>query len=544
MTCDENEAWGRRVNPSQTPTHIVGRYALYGTIASGGMATVHFGRLIGPVGFSRTVAIKRLHPQFCADPEFVAMFLDEARLAARIRHPNVVPTLDVVATNGELFLVMDYVPGESLARLVRAARQREATLPPAVTVAVMAGVLHGLHAAHEARNEQGEPLGIVHRDVSPQNVLVGSDGQARVLDFGVAKAAGRVQTTREGQLKGKLSYMAPEQLRGSPLDRQTDIYAASVVLWETLSGDRLFRGENEGDIVAKVLEGARVPPSRAMRVTTAVAARREVQRLDEITMRGLALEPNMRFATARDMALALEAALAPATTSEVSNWIEDVASAVLLMRAGQVGEIESSSTLQRVSVSSRPPPPPGMDDDLNPVSALLAQRRTSATSRPGSRPTGDGLSSVSVSSFSSSPPEAPKKERRGALVAGIGLTVLVLGLVIGSLGVVAMQRAHPAAASSVPPKTASVSPAPPPAPSPAASASVRAELSSGSAAPLPRIAPSASSAAAKTLPSQASVEGHTHRGGVRTPPAPAPVDCNPPFAYDSSGMKHYKPECL
>jgi serine/threonine-protein kinase len=541
------------VNTSHAPTHVVGRYALYGTIASGGMATVHFGRLIGPVGFSRTVAIKRLHPQFAVDPEFVAMFLDEARLAARIRHPNVIPTLDVVATNGELFLVMDYVPGESLARLVRAARQREATLPPAITVAVMAGVLHGLHAAHEARNEQGEPLGIVHRDVSPQNILVGSDGQARVLDFGVAKAAGRVQTTREGQLKGKLSYMAPEQLRGSPLDRQTDIYAASVVLWETLAGDRLFRAENEAAIVTKVLEGARVPPSRAMRLTAGVDTRRAVQRLDEITMRGLARDPAMRFATARDMALALEEALPPATTSEVSNWIEDVASDVLLMRAGQVGEIESSSsTLQRVSLSSRPPPPP--EGDADPVSTLLAQRGTIPTTRPVSVPgAADGLSSLSVSSFASSPPEGVNKARGAASLAAAGLAALVLL----SLGAVAVHRAHPIAASSSPSKMASVpsavavAPMVPAASSAMTSPSVSSNASPGDgAAPTSKTVPPASALHvsappphAKTELTQAPADGHTHRGGTRPPAAPV-ADCNPPFAYDASGMKHYKPECL
>src|SRR5262249_30807867 len=162
------------------------------------MATVHFGRLLGPVGFSRTVAIKRLHAHFAADPEFVSMFLDEARLAARIRHPNVVPTLDVVATAGELFLVMDYVPGETLSRLIAASNAQRRWIPLPIAAAMACGVLHGLHAAHEAKSERGAPLGIVHRDVSPQNLLVGTDGVPRVLDFGVAKAAGRLQTTRDG----------------------------------------------------------------------------------------------------------------------------------------------------------------------------------------------------------------------------------------------------------------------------------------------------------------------------------------------------------
>src|SRR5579884_2841196 len=147
---------------------IVGRYAIYDRIASGGMATVHLGRLLGPVGFARTVAIKRLHPQFAQDPQFVSMFLDEARLAARVQHPNVVSVLDVVAAEGELFLVMDYVHGESFAKLLVAAREKDVPLTPRLAVAIASGVLDGLHAAHEARNERGDPLGLVHRDVSPQ----------------------------------------------------------------------------------------------------------------------------------------------------------------------------------------------------------------------------------------------------------------------------------------------------------------------------------------------------------------------------------------
>src|SRR5271166_6095918 len=240
---------------------VVGRYMLHGKIASGGMAAVHLGRLVGAVGFSRTVAIKRMHPHLTEDPEFVSMFLDEARLAARVRHPNVVGTLDIVAEGGELFLVMDYVQGETLGRLLHASSKRGARVPVPIVAAIASGILHGLHAAHEARDEQGQPLGIVHRDVSPQNVIVGVDGVPRVLDFGVAKAVGRLQTTREGQLKGKLAYMAAEQIMGQEATRRTDVYAASVVLWEALAGRRLFRDDNEGAVLKRVLEGEIDPPS-------------------------------------------------------------------------------------------------------------------------------------------------------------------------------------------------------------------------------------------------------------------------------------------
>ena len=198
---------------------MLGRYLLYGEIASGGMATVHFGRLMGVVGFSRTVAIKRLHPHYARDPEVVTMFLDEARLAARIRHPNVLPTIDVVAADGEVFLVMEYVQGVPLSHLVQAATEQGRRVPPRIVSSILVDALNGLHAAHEATNERGEPLRLVHRDVSPQNIMVGADGVARVLDFGVAKAMGRLQTTRDGQVKGKLAYMAPEHLAGREVSR-------------------------------------------------------------------------------------------------------------------------------------------------------------------------------------------------------------------------------------------------------------------------------------------------------------------------------------
>jgi serine/threonine-protein kinase len=226
---------------------------------------------------------------------------------------------------------MEYVPGESIARLSRALRERQQTLPTRILSAVMAGVLHGLHAAHEAKDERGHPLGIVHRDMSPQNVLVGTDGVARVLDFGVAKAAGRMQTTREGQIKGKLSYMPPEQLRGATVNRQSDIYAAGVMLWELVTGQRLFAGDNEGAIVAKVLEGRVEAPTKVLmrgmnrNQTLNDSSIRGLEDLDATILRALAMEPENRFATAREMAVEIERKLQPATGSEVADWVEHIA---------------------------------------------------------------------------------------------------------------------------------------------------------------------------------------------------------------------------
>jgi serine/threonine-protein kinase len=217
------------------------------------MATVHLARLLGPVGFARTVAIKRLHPHLAKDPDFVAMFLEEARLAARVRHPNVVATLDVVSDDGELFLVMEYVAGESLSRLVRKVREKGERIPPRYLVGIMSGALEGLHAAHEAKSEKNQPLGLVHRDVSPQNVHVGIDGVPRVLDFGIAKATNRVQETRTDQIKGKVAYMSPEQLAKGNIDRRADVYSASVVLWEALTGQRLFKADDVPSLVYAII---------------------------------------------------------------------------------------------------------------------------------------------------------------------------------------------------------------------------------------------------------------------------------------------------
>lgn len=317
------------------PGTVIGRYALFDALASGGMATVHVGRLMGPVGFARTVAIKRLHPQFSRDPEFVAMFLDEARMCARIRHPNVVPTLDVVADDGELFLVMEYIQGESLSHLVKTLQGRGERMPWRVALAIVVGALHGLHAAHESKDERGVALGLVHRDVSPQNILVGTDGMARVLDFGIAKAAGRTQTTREGAVKGKLGYMAPEQMAAEGVTRQADLYAAGVVLWELVAGRRLFDGDTETVVLAKVLTSPVEPPSKY--------APDIPKELDDVVMKGIHRKVSARYGTAREFALALEK-LGPAALGEVAEWLESVAAPALSARQQLLSLIETGTS--------------------------------------------------------------------------------------------------------------------------------------------------------------------------------------------------------
>jgi serine/threonine-protein kinase len=312
----------------------VGRYTIFGEIAAGGMAKVHLGKAAGHGGFARTVAVKCMYPQFASDPEFVAMFLDEAWLAARIHHPNVVQTIDVVSQDGELFLVMDYVHGETLSRIWRTLRESGQLTPVPIVVSIVSGILHGLHAAHEAKDDSGKPLHIVHRDVSPQNVIVGADGVARLLDFGVAKAAVRLQSTHDGQIKGKIPYMAPEQLDHHEVSRASDIYAAGVVLWEGLTGRKLFEAETEGQLVSRVLAGKVDAPSSLVPDLPPA--------LDAVCLRALSHEPGKRFATAREMALALERATEVARASQVSEWLEQVAGALLAKRAARVEELLSS----------------------------------------------------------------------------------------------------------------------------------------------------------------------------------------------------------
>jgi serine/threonine-protein kinase len=315
----------------------LGRYTLYAQIAKGGMATVHFGRLAGEGGFTRTVAVKRLHKNLAQDPEFAAMFLDEARLAARIRHPNVAATLDVVSENNELFVVMEYVHGEPLSRLIRFVAGEIERIPFDVVSAIMTNVLAGLHAAHEVTDNHGKPLELVHRDVSPQNILVGSDGITRLIDFGVAKARGRAQTTQDGKVKGKLGYMSPEQVRGERMDRRTDIYAAGVVLWEMLTLVRLFANRDDAVTIDNLLQRKVEPPS--------AFAADVPHELDEVVMRALARNPADRFDTAKQMAAALEAAMPVATQAKVGEWVEETAHKALVKRTQILADIERATTV-------------------------------------------------------------------------------------------------------------------------------------------------------------------------------------------------------
>jgi serine/threonine-protein kinase len=297
-------------------------------IASGGMATVFLGALQGELGFRQLVAIKRPHPHLLDDRGFREAWLREARLASGIHHANVVDVRDVEAVGDGIQLVMDYIEGASLGDLVAAQAVENTRMPRGVAVRVVLDACAGLHAAHEACDEDGRPMGLVHRDVSPQNILVGLDGVARVTDFGIAKCADAVEkATTQGILKGKAGYMAPEYVRGESVDRRADVFALGVVLWEALAGKRLFRGDNESDTLGRVL---------AANVSAVSEVDATLAPLDAILSRALARDRENRTATAEDLAHELERAATAAgllsTHADVGRFVRRVAGESLAER--------------------------------------------------------------------------------------------------------------------------------------------------------------------------------------------------------------------
>jgi|HubBroStandDraft_1064217.scaffolds.fasta_scaffold02016_4 eukaryotic-like serine/threonine-protein kinase len=479
------------------------------------MATVHLGRQSGAAGFSRTVAIKRLHPNLAKDPEFVAMFLDEARLVARIRHPNVVPTIDVVATEGEVFVVMEYVHGESLARLRTAMIETGRVADPRIVASVISGVLHGLHAAHEAKSEVGQPLNIVHRDVSPQNILVGIEGISRVLDFGVAKAIGRVQSTREGQIKGKLAYMSPEQLQGGHVTRQADIYAVAAVTWEAFTGQRLFSGKDTGALVTAILTESISPPSA---VSPHVA-----DAFDRVVMRGLERDPARRYSTAREMALDLERCAGIVSPSEVGTWVERWAGPTLSKRAALIAEIEGTRVTQPTERTTIPDPTASdmsMDVALEVPDDALGHA--------------DGRSALSHVTASSRARQMAQSKQRIALLAWI----VAFGLAAALVSVLAIHNRAEKPVMAEPTTVAGRTHPPTPA---ASETTLQVETPTVDVASLPE-----ATGAPGGKRAHSGVPATLHPLG----PPPAPVskpskpDCTTPFVVDDKGHKHYKAACL
>ena len=294
------------VEPITGPA-CVGRYELIHRLAHGGMATVYLGRAKGKAGFEKVVAIKLIHPHLASEAEFVAMFLDEARIVAQLHHPHVVETLDLGEDDGLYYMVMEFIAGENLAALVRALRGER--LPVNVALQIVADTLAGLSAAHELRDGEGRPYDLVHRDVSPHNVLISLDGWAKVGDFGIMKAAGKPSMTKTGQLRGKLAYMAPEQARGGRVDPRTDLFAVGVILWELLTGQRLFARATEAATLEQVM-ACEVPTLASTGERPELADQPAfAAELEQLLRTALAADPEARFADASAMLVAVKQAL-------------------------------------------------------------------------------------------------------------------------------------------------------------------------------------------------------------------------------------------
>ncbi len=280
------------------PPDRLGRYELLRRLGSGGMAEVHLARAAGLEGFQKLVVLKRILPHLSADPEFVRMFLAEARLAAILDHSNVVQVFDIGKEGADYFFTMEYVYGENLQTILRAVRRKGDTLPLELAVALVMGAACGLHYAHDRVGFDGVPLQIVHRDVSPTNVMVTYDGCVKVADFGIAKVTSRTDVTQAGIRKGKVPYMSPEQCRAQPLDRRSDVYALGIVLYECATMGRLFDGENEFGVMNRIVNGDVPPPS--------TKRQNFPKDLERIIMKALASDRERRYASGGELAADLE----------------------------------------------------------------------------------------------------------------------------------------------------------------------------------------------------------------------------------------------
>jgi serine/threonine protein kinase len=464
--------------PERAPPERIGPYELLFELAAGGMATVWVARKPGDAGFERIVAVKRVHAHLAREPETFDRLCDEARLAALVRHPNVVPVIDVVERAGELSLAMEYVEAAPLSALLRGPDGATLSLPPAIAARVMGDALRGLHAAHEARDLEGTHLGIVHRDFTPQNLLVGRDGTTRVIDFGVARAELRLVETSDGARRGKVLYMAPEQLRGELVDRRADVFAAAAVWLEAVTGERVRRGASEEEaLVAALLEAdaPRLPalePVLGERAGPALALAR----------RALSSDANARPSTALELAEAIEELCPPARERDVAALVE----------------ARQGARLERTRARIR--------EALRAASELdLAEPTPRASS---AEPTAQGLApSDEVATNAAAP-----RGRSGRWVVA-GLLLLGLGAALGIRSLLRVparaasapsSRAPLAAATSSPPSpSAGALDAAPPSPTrPMADGSARAPATSERAGAPPRPASRPTSSASAGAPSE------------------------------------------
>jgi serine/threonine protein kinase len=477
---------------SDTVRTMLDRYELIAPIARGGMGSVHLARLAGAGGFQRLYAIKRMHPHLADEEEFVAMLLDEARLAARIHHTNAVAIIDVREHPEGPFVVMDYVDGVTLARLAAGAAQMPWRARTRLALRVICDALAGLHAAHDLRDDDGHALALVHRDVSPQNILVGTDGVGRITDFGIAVAAARIAASRPGTLKGKPAYMSPEQVSGEAIDRRSDLFAMGVVLWECLTGQRLFQGGTEAAALVMVL-GAPIasPQEHAPELGEGLAA---------VCLKALARPRDERYADAREMLRALETAAAAegllASTHEVADALSALFNEELQARRAMLRDAARAKGLGSITPAFGVAPGKSDSKSIPAIEVL-------------SRPLGvDAVRPAEVA-----PPPPPPRRWIAPTAA---LTVVALSLAGWALR---PQRDMPpprplaSPAPAPPPALAAITPPAPAPPPPPAVIDAGVAVVDVSPAPSPRLAPP------PPPPRAARV--------VRPPPSTPPLETNP-----------------
>jgi serine/threonine-protein kinase len=518
-------------------------YLLGERLAVGGMGSVYMGLKTGALGFQRVVAIKRLHAHLVHAAESVTRFKDEIRLVSRLSHPNLVQTFDVLESEGELVLVMEYVDGETLHALLQDARAAGVRLPVGVVAAILSQALHGLHAAHEATDEEGHSLNLVHRDVSPQNIMVDKDGVVKVLDFGVAKASSESHVTRTGEVSGKVAYMSPEQAMARPLDRRSDVFAAGIVLWEALTGERLFRpqGASESAALLNVLDMRIPPPSEVGAGVNPT--------LDRIVLRALDRDPGRRFGSARDFALALEDAFPNVSASAIANALGSICGARVLRRAERLrafhAALRRSSELTEQHSSSQA------------LARFVPDLREAGSSSDWACPSAPEHVSVHVSHWHGEA-ELHTRDLQGVLVVkGVPLRSrslgmwLALGLAAATVAWFGGRVALDSPAAKTPSPSSRTSPAssamqPEPAgPQQPAIEPVRAAVTAKPREAihpdsLPPPPPSLAARGGKPSRAKRVPRPSSSRG---TPPAESSA-CSPPSYTDAEGIRHFKPECL
>jgi serine/threonine protein kinase len=371
--------------PTPKPEGMIGEYVIVAELARGGMGCVYLARRRGQAGFERHFAIKVMNHNLSNDNDALLMLLDEAHIASRLHHPNVVSVLDIGTSDGGYYLVMDYVEGCSLQDLMM--RNREAR-PPRRVVPIILEALNGLHAVHTLRNPAGELYGVVHRDVSPHNLLVGLDGGCRVTDFGIAKASERFTDTQAGVYKGKLAYMAPEQLKGSgDIDGRADIWSAGVTLYFALTHRHPFRGPNDAATLHNILSAEIPPPSQV--------GLRPPSCLDAVVLKALAREREDRFESAQAFGEALRRVALDndllGAPSEVATWVEDTFGKELTERRRRIRSV-SAGDAEPMTVSGKVPVVPRLwsaqdaaNDAVRAAGDDLSSSRENAIGAPTTR---------------------------------------------------------------------------------------------------------------------------------------------------------------